>query len=90
MFPRMVYWLSHDPSLYGICLFILPLFLLPVLASTYAEVNYFGSLIIKVCGKILNEPSTLPCPAKGVKVNNSEEKIKVVDDVGFGTQFPVL
>ncbi len=44
----MVYWLSHTPSLYGIFMFILPLLLLPLLASSYSEVNYEGAKIIQV------------------------------------------
>jgi len=44
---RMVYWLSHTPSLYGIIMFILPLLLLPLLASSYSEVNYEGAKIIQ-------------------------------------------
>eukprot|EP00088_Acartia_fossae_P008537 TRINITY_DN14087_c0_g2_i1.p1 TRINITY_DN14087_c0_g2~~TRINITY_DN14087_c0_g2_i1.p1 ORF type:complete len:116 (+),score=0.13 TRINITY_DN14087_c0_g2_i1:1-348(+) len=47
---RMVYWLSHTASLYGVFMFILPLLLLPLLASSYAEVNYEG---IKVLSTIL-------------------------------------
>lgn len=39
---RIVYWLSHSPSLYGVLSLILPLFILPLLASAYAEVNYQG------------------------------------------------
>jgi hypothetical protein len=44
---RMVYWLSHTPSLSGIFMFILPLLLLPLLASSYSEVNYEGAKIIQ-------------------------------------------
>jgi len=39
---RIVYWLSHTPTLYGVFSLILPLFVLPLLASAYAEVNYQG------------------------------------------------
>ena len=39
---RIVYWLSHSPSLYGVLSLVLPLFILPLLASAYAEVNYQG------------------------------------------------
>jgi len=39
---RIVYWLSHSPSLYGVLSLILPLSILPLLASAYAEVNYQG------------------------------------------------
>jgi len=39
---RIVYWLSHTPTLYGVFSLILPLFILPLLASAYAEVNYQG------------------------------------------------
>jgi hypothetical protein len=44
----MVYWLSHTPTLYGVFMFILPLLLLPLLASSYAEVNYEGAKILQV------------------------------------------
>jgi len=44
---RMVYWLSHTPSLAGVFMFILPLLLLPLLASSYSEVNYEGGKILK-------------------------------------------
>ncbi|XP_023337962.1 uncharacterized protein LOC111708736 [Eurytemora carolleeae] len=44
---RMVYWLSHTATLYGVFMFILPLLLLPLLASSYAEVNYEGGKILQ-------------------------------------------
>merc|ERR1719348_2082169 len=53
----MVYWLSHTPSWYGIVLFIVPLLLLPLLASSYAEVNYEG---IKVIQSILPTDKRVP------------------------------
>jgi len=43
---RLVYWLSHTPSLSGVFMFILPLLLLPLLASSYSEVNYEGKKIL--------------------------------------------
>jgi hypothetical protein len=52
---RMVYWLSHTPTLYGVFMFILPLLLLPLLASSYAEVNYEGSKVIQVREKSLGQ-----------------------------------
>ena len=45
---RIVYWLSHSPTLYGVLSFILPLMLLPLLASAYAEVNYEGIKVLQV------------------------------------------
>lgn len=54
---RMVIWLSHTPSLYGVCMFILPLMLLPLLASSYAEVNYEG---VKVIQSILPTEKRVP------------------------------
>ena len=39
---RIVYWLSHTPTLYGVLSLILPLMILPLLSSAYAEVNYEG------------------------------------------------
>jgi len=44
---RMVYWLSHSPTWYGVFMFIVPLLLLPLLASSYAEVNYEGVKVIQ-------------------------------------------
>jgi len=44
---RMVYWLSHSPTWYGVYMFITPLLLLPLLASSYAEVNYEGVKVIQ-------------------------------------------
>jgi len=54
---RMVYWLSHSPTWYGIFLFIVPLLLLPLMASSYAEVNYEG---IKVLQSILPTDKRVP------------------------------
>ena len=45
---RIVYWLSHSPSLYGVLSLILPLSILPLLASAYAEVNYQGIQVFQV------------------------------------------
>jgi hypothetical protein len=45
---RIVYWLSHTPSLYGVLSLVLPLFVLPLLASAYAEVNYEGIVVLQV------------------------------------------
>lgn len=44
---RMVYWLSHSPTWYGVYMFISPVLLLPLLASSYAEVNYEGVRVIQ-------------------------------------------
>ena len=45
---RLVYWLSHSPSLCDVLSLVLPLLLLPLLASAYAEVNYEGVKVIQV------------------------------------------
>ena len=45
---RMVFWLSHTPNWYGVFMFIIPLLLLPLLATSYAEVNYEGEKVIQV------------------------------------------
>ena len=45
---RLVYWLSHTPTWSGVLMFAIPLMLLPLLASSYAEVNYEGGKIIQV------------------------------------------
>ena len=55
---RMVYWLSHSPTWYGVFMFIVPLLLLPLLASSYAEVNYEGVKVIQV-GYRCKPPMTL-------------------------------
>ena len=39
---RLAHWLSYTPTWYGVLMLILPLVLLPLLASSYAEVNYEG------------------------------------------------
>ena len=44
----MVYWLSHTPTWYGVFMFVIPLLLLPLLSTSYAEVNYEGEKIIQV------------------------------------------
>jgi len=44
---RMVYWLSHTPTWSGVTMFAIPLLLLPLLSSSYAEVNYEGAKIIQ-------------------------------------------
>jgi len=44
---RLVYWLDHTPTASGVLEFIIPLVLLPLLASSYAEVNYEGAKIIQ-------------------------------------------
>jgi len=44
---RMVFWLSHTPNWYGVFMFIIPLLLLPLLATSYAEVNYEGEKVIQ-------------------------------------------
>jgi hypothetical protein len=59
---KMVYWISNPPtwyldlllgfahslSRYGVYMFMTPLLLLPLLASSYAEVNYEGIKVIQV------------------------------------------
>ena len=46
---RVIYWLSHTPTIYGVLSLVLPLLLLPLLASAYAEVNYEGIKVLQVC-----------------------------------------
>ncbi len=45
---RIIYWLSHTPTLYGVLSLVLPLLFLPLLASAYAEVNYEGLVVLQV------------------------------------------
>ena len=52
---RLVYWLSHAPTVYGVLSFLAPLLLLPLLASAYAEVNYEGIKVIQ---------TVMPTPAR--------------------------
>ena len=52
---RLVYWLDHTPTAAGGLEFIIPLVLLPLLASSYAEVNYEGAKIIQVSDAGHNE-----------------------------------
>lgn len=46
---NLVIWLNINPSLIDLANFFLPLSLLPLLASAYAEVNQEGQRLIKVC-----------------------------------------
>lgn len=43
---RIVYWLSHTPTPCGVLALILPLLLLPLVSSAYAEVNYEGQQVL--------------------------------------------
>ena len=43
-----VSFFSHTFARYGVYMFITPLLLLPLLASSYAEVNYEGVKVIQV------------------------------------------
>ena len=58
--PRMVYWLSHHASLYGVFMFILPLLLLPLFSSSYAEVNYEGGKVLPVRNELIAIDLKLP------------------------------
>merc|ERR1711915_967098 len=42
---RCAFWFSNAPTWYGIFMFLIPLLIIPVLSSAYAEVNYEGGLI---------------------------------------------
>ena len=44
---RIVYWLSHEPTLYGVLSLILPLLILPLMSAAYAEVNYEGRQVLQ-------------------------------------------
>ena len=54
---RIVYWLSHHPTLCGVLSLILPLVILPLLASAYSEVNYEGQIVLQ---SILPTPERTP------------------------------
>jgi len=42
---RAAYWFSSAPSIPGICMFLVPLLLVPVLTSPYARVNYTAGMV---------------------------------------------
>ncbi|PSN55052.1 hypothetical protein C0J52_04144 [Blattella germanica] len=44
---NLVHWLSHDPKLYDVLNFLIPLMLLPLLCSAYSEVNNEGLRVAK-------------------------------------------
>ena len=44
---RLAHWLSHTPTWYGVLMLIMPLILIPLLTSSYAEVNYEGGKVIQ-------------------------------------------
>ena len=44
----LVYWLKHTPTTLEAIEFVLPLLLLPLLCSAYAEVNNEGVRMLKV------------------------------------------
>ncbi|CAH1772979.1 unnamed protein product [Owenia fusiformis] len=43
----IIFWISHEATLLGIIEFIIPLFLLPLIASAFAEVNMEGSRMLR-------------------------------------------
>lgn len=45
---NMIAWLTYDPSLIDLANFFLPLMLLPLISSAYAEVNQEGLRLLKV------------------------------------------
>jgi hypothetical protein len=45
---RIVSWLSKAPNVYDVLAFILPLLILPLIASAYAEVNFEGMKVLQV------------------------------------------
>ena len=55
---RIVYWLSHEPTLYGVLSLILPLLILPLMSAAYAEVNYEGRQVLQ---SILPTIGKYPC-----------------------------
>ena len=64
---RLVYWLTHSPNLTDIAGFILPLLLLPLLSSAYAEVNYEGVKVLQV-----SSHPTLPCKLESIVLEHME------------------
>ena len=44
---RLAHWLSHTPTWYGVLMLIMPLVLIPLLTSSYAEVNYEGAKVVQ-------------------------------------------
>lgn len=47
---NLVLWLNTEPDLADLVNFLLPLLLLPLLSSAYAEVNQEGQRLLKVRG----------------------------------------
>ena len=45
---NLVFWLNYEPTLVDVVNFFLPLLLLPLLTSSYAEVNQEGHRLPKV------------------------------------------
>jgi len=41
------YWLTHAPNLLDVVQFVIPLVLIPLIGSAYAEVNYEGKRMLK-------------------------------------------
>jgi len=44
---RLGHWISHTPTWYGVLMLIMPLVLIPLLTSSYAEVNYEGAKAVQ-------------------------------------------
>ena len=44
---RLGHWISHTPTWYGVLMLIMPLILIPLLTSSYAEVNYEGAKAVQ-------------------------------------------
>jgi len=42
---RAAYWFSSAPTVIGVCMFVLPLMLIPALTAPYARVTYTASLV---------------------------------------------
>ena len=55
---NLIIWLNYEPTLIDMANFFLPLALLPLLASAYAEVNQEGLRVLKVrvCTYIFMSP----------------------------------
>jgi len=44
---RLAHWISHTPTWYGVLMLLMPLVLIPLLTSSYAEVNYEGAKAVQ-------------------------------------------
>jgi hypothetical protein len=47
-----VSWLTRAPNVFDVLSFVLPILLLPLIASAYAEVNFEGMKVLQVSSRV--------------------------------------